>query len=91
MTLAWANKDPDEVLDYKLDWSARLGAGNTIVTSIWIVPAGLTKDSDVFTTTTTTIWLSGGVLGVRYELTNRITTTGGHTMDQSVHLRVAAK
>lgn len=90
MSLTWPFKDPDEVLDYQLDWSARL-AGDTIATSTWIVPANITKDSDSNTTTTTTIWLSGGTLGDLVEITNRITTAAGRTMDQSVRLKIKAK
>lgn len=90
MSLTWPFKDPDEVLDYQLDWSARL-AVDTIATSTWIVPANITKDSDSNTTTTTTIWLSGGTLGDLVEITNRITTAAGRTMDQSVRLKIKAK
>ena len=45
MALEWDFKDPDEVLDYRVDWSARLD-GDTIASSTWEVLAGLTKDSD---------------------------------------------
>jgi hypothetical protein len=64
--LVWPTKDPDEILDCKLDWSARLD-GDTINTSTWIVPTGITKTSDTKTTSTTTIWLQGGTLGQTYE------------------------
>lgn len=90
MALSWDAKDPDEVLDYTIDWTARL-AGDTIAASTWVVPAGITKDSDSFTTTGTVIWLSAGAIGEAYELTNRIDTAGGRTMDQTVKLKVKAK
>lgn len=54
MALTWPDKDPDEVLDYQLDWGTRLGT-DTIVTSTWVVPTGITKNSDTHLTTTTTI------------------------------------
>jgi hypothetical protein len=89
--LKWPKKDPDEVLDYVLDWSARLD-GDTIATSIWIVDEALTKDSDSFTDSTTTIWLSGGTAPARaLQLTNRVTTAGGRTKDQTVTLDIAQK
>lgn len=90
MALSWPYKDPDEVLDYQIDWSARL-VEDTIVSSTWIVPDGITKDSDTYTTTSTTIWLSGGTLGASLAFTNRVETDGGRTMDQSVGLKVKAK
>lgn len=90
MALTWPDKDPEEVLDYQIDWTDRLD-GDTIATSAWTVPTGITQNSNTFTTTATTIWLSGGTLDERYELTNRITTAGGRTMDQSVRVKIKAK
>ena len=83
----WPIKDPDDVLDYSIDWTARL-AGDTISSSIWIVPAGITKDSDSNTDSISTIWLSAGTVGQRYNITNRITTVAGRTIDNTVSLIV---
>lgn len=85
---SWPPKDPDEVLDYELDWSARLGA-DVIATSEFSIAAGdVVKDDDDKTDTTTKIWLSGGTVGGDNLVRNRITTTGGRTMDQTVRLKV---
>lgn len=92
--LVWPPKDPDEVLDYEIDWTARLSSdtiSNSPLSSIWILPDGLIKDDDLQTDSTTTIWLSGGTLGSSYVLTNRIKTVGGRTMDQSVKLQIKSK
>ena len=78
-------KDPDAVLDYAVDWSTWLPEGDTIATSTWTVPTGITKDSDSHDDTTVTIWLSGGTLGETYELVNRVTTAAGRT-DDSTHI-----
>lgn len=86
---SWPLKDPDEVLDYTIDWSARLDTGETITASTWVVPPGITKDSDTFASTATVIWLSGGTAGSTYALTNRITTSDSRTMDMSVQLPVS--
>jgi hypothetical protein len=88
--LKWPFKDPDEVLDYGIDWTARL-AGDTIQTSTWIIPAGITKVSDSSTSTSTEIWLSGGAIGASLQITNRVVTSGGRTMDQSVTLLIKSK
>lgn len=88
--LTWPFKDPNEVLDYVVDWSERLDS-DTITSSQWLVPAGITKDSDTITTTTTTIWLSGGTEATSYTFVNRIITAGGRTMDQSIKLKVKTK
>ena len=102
----WPPKDPDEVLDYEIDWSdpdaPRLATGDTIASSTWLAgdplsqtwPAEtgwLVKDSDTTTTTKSIIWLSGGTLGETYALTCRITTAQGRTHDCSVKLQIKAK
>lgn len=89
--LSWPSKDPDEVLDYQLDWGDRLD-GDTIVSSDWtITGTGLTVMLESIAATRTTIWLSGGVLTTEYSLLNRITTTAGRTMDQTVRLKIKSK
>ena len=77
--------DPADLLDFVLDWTTWL-AGDTIATSAWTVPAGITKDSDVNTPTTATIWLRNATLGKRYVVTNHITTAGGRGKDQSIEI-----
>lgn len=91
--LKWPDKDPDELLDYEINWAARLD-GDTIVGSTWIIPDGITQEPDfgaAFTGSATTIWLSGGILSEKYELTNRIETAGGRIMDQSALIRIRSK
>lgn len=83
-----AVKDPDAVLDYQFDWTAWLD-GDTISSSSWVVPAGLTNDADVNTTATATVWLSGGTAGSAYDVVNRIVTAGGRTEDRT--LRIVCK
>lgn len=92
MPLTWPDKDPDEVLDYVLNWTARL-AGDTITSSTWFVPDDIDLDSDSFTDTATTVWLSGGDLSntTGHDLTNRITTAGGRTMEQTVRIRSVSR
>lgn len=90
MSLSWPYKDPDEILDYNLNWLDRL-AGDTITGSTWIVPTGLVEDSSSFQDTSTEIWLSGGVLGEKYGVQNRVTTAGGRTFDQTVTLLIKTR
>lgn len=67
-------KDPDEILDYEIDWAAELESGESISTSTWTVPDGITEDSSTNSTTTTTIVLSGGTAGEEYIITNKVVT-----------------
>jgi len=82
MALKWPPKDPDEVLDYDVEWEARL-AGDTIQTSTWVMPSGpvgtLEQVNDSFTDDVATIWFAAGVLGATYSVLNRIVTAGGRS------------
>jgi hypothetical protein len=89
------SKDPASKLDYLLDWSDWLPSGDTISSSSWAIDvapdaslavAGSPAPSN--TTTTTTVWLTGGTLGQRYILRNRVVTAGGRTEDKSVAIDV---
>jgi hypothetical protein len=80
-------KDPDAVLDYAIDWSDWLGS-DTISTSTWTVPTGITEDSESETTTVATIWLSGGTAGVKYDLVNEIVTAGSRTANRTIRIDV---
>lgn len=82
-------KDPDSIEWMPVvPWSGRL-AGDTISTSNYSVPAGLTKEDEQNDTDSTKVKLSGGTLGKSYVIVNQITTTGGETLDYSfkVHIR----
>lgn len=95
--LIWPAKDPDELLDFGIDWSDKLG-NDTIATSEWIIgsDSALVKENEAFDDTTATVWLSGGELadpvkGTLYSVTNRITTDGGRIFDETVRLRVRTR
>jgi hypothetical protein len=86
MSLTWPAKDPDEKLDYVLNWAARLGT-DTISASAWVsTPSGLTLSDAAFTNTTATIWIESGEAGKIYKVSNRITTAGGRIMEETVNI-----
>lgn len=80
-------KDPDATLDYKVDWSSWLGT-DTIASATWVVPSGLNEVTSGNTTTTATVWLSGGTLKKTYLVTSRITTAAGRINDYSFNVSV---
>lgn len=80
-------KDPDATLDYMVDWSSWMVSGDSIVSSTWIVPVGIVKASDSYTSTTATVWLSGGAVGSEYSVTNRVVTTQGRIDDRTIVIR----
>lgn len=87
---AWPAKDPDDVLDFSLDWSDVLAAdaNDTIESVAWTVPGDLTKESQAEAGAISTIWLSGGEAGTRYQIGCLLTTTGGRTYDRTIELTV---
>lgn len=76
-------KDPDAVLDYGFDWSTWLASGETISTSVWDVPTGITEGNKEKGDTSTKIWLSGGEAGETYTIANKVTTSAERTDERS--------
>ena len=92
MSLKKFSQDPDEVLDYTLDWSDWLPNGDVITSATATGEAGLTVGATVsFTTTTTTVWLSGGTAGSEYDVSVHVVTTGGREGDRSITLQIKEK
>lgn len=74
-------KNVSAFLDYKLDWTDELySAGaplDSAVSAGWIVPSGITAVATALAGPTATIWLSGGVPGDVYTVTNLLWTSSG--------------
>jgi len=82
------NKDPEAIENFTVDWTQALN-GDTIASSTWSVPTGITQAAASNTTTQATIKLSGGVLGASYAVVNRITTTtSGETLDETLNIYI---
>lgn len=84
-------KDPNEALDFSVDWRKALASGDTIDASEWTI-AGIgtafTEFDGGFGETGTTRRLSSGEDGFDYTITNRITTDAGRTHEISFRLLV---
>lgn len=96
--------DPQAVRTYGVYWGNNLAHGDTIASSNWTVPTGLTKVSEGvneaevieanFTYpigTVAQVRLSGGTAGVDYTLLCHIITTAGDEDDQTVIIRAVDK
>jgi hypothetical protein len=83
-------KDPSAVLDYVFDWSAWLTDGETISTRTITATTGITVASSAITgsSTTVTVWLSGGTAGATYYVTCAIVTSASRTDERTVTIRV---
>lgn len=75
-------KDPDSTIRVPFYWASQL-AGETISTSDFVLPDGLTEGTNSGTGSTRATLVSGGDCGAKYRITNRITTSGGRTLDQT--------
>ena len=84
--------DPNDVKEYTANWEAEMNrTSDTIATSVWAIDSGTaTIDSDTNTTTSATVWLSAATAGPVHAR-NRITTTGGRTLDQTLILTVESR
>jgi len=75
MAFKWPDKDPEEILDYPLDWVDWLITGralddSTVVQDGTSTPGGLSDitimGASTYTTTQSIVWLSGGTIGETY-------------------------
>lgn len=97
MLIYWPSKDPDEVVDYAIDWSRRIDGQDYIVDSQWVAETPAVQGSpamgpyaDSFGGKTTVVWLEGGSLGTRASFTNTVTTFAGRVLQQSVSILMEA-
>ena len=74
----WAEQDVAARLDYSEDWTEFIVAGDFIVSSDWAAdsPEVLLSDPSI-TGALTTVWVSGGVAGKTYRISNTIVTDAG--------------
>lgn len=91
--IVWPSKDPDEVLDYAIDWSLRLGIDRiTAATFTLTTAAGMTvEDSDHDNKTVSVVTLSGGTAGQRGKVLCQIETEDGQTLQQTATILVKAR
>lgn len=103
MSYKWPNKDPDEVLDYSVDWSRWLGTGVTISSVAWFVDNasnvktafgagtvvnGLQNVAQTNTTTVATINLGLGTANKEYKIYCRITDSSGSVAERVIKLPI---
>ena len=87
----YALKDANASLDYTINWADWLASGDSLSESTWLVDgpdSGLSLDASGNTSTTTTIWLSGGTSTYIYTVTNRVTSACGRIDDKSIRVTI---
>lgn len=103
MSYKWPSKDPDETLDYSVDWSRFLGDEDSISTVTWFVDDadgvktqldageivyGIQNITQTKTNTVATINLGLGVNNRQYKFTCNMTDTSGNTAERVIKLRI---
>lgn len=82
-------KQPAEVQDYDIDFSAYLTFhADTAVSHVVIVDPGITLMSSTLNAGVVKVWLSGGASKTSYKVTARLTTTGGRVKEAEIVVRV---
>lgn len=81
-------KGPNETRDVPIDWSDDLPDGVTITGSTFTPSTGLTVDSSTFNNTATAVRLTGGILGRRYTVRNRVSLSDGEVFEYEFRVRV---
>lgn len=103
MSYRWPNKDPDETLDYSVDWSRFLGTGVTLTSVQWyvdnesgvktLIGAGQTVNtiqnvSQTNTATVATINIGSGTNNIEYKFYCRVTDSSGSQAERVIKLRI---
>lgn len=84
-------KAVQETADWTMNWDSPNLGTDTIASSVWTVSDPdllMNAQQPSFTSNTATVWLSGGISGKLYIVTNVITTAGGRTIPASFILNV---
>lgn len=82
-------KDPQDVVDYPVEWADVLELdGDTLTSATWTFPEGLTKQADAIAGTQAVVWIAGGTDGERYEISCLVVTAGGRTYDRTFSIVV---
>ena len=85
-------KDPDSLQrTFGIDWAAFL-EGLTFASSVWVVVAGtVIITSNTTSTTFSLVELSGGTVGEKCALRNRVTRSDGEMDDQTIYVKIKEK
>lgn len=89
--MAIISKDPDEKLDYAIDWSKWLPAGDSVADADWTAPEGITvasSPSPSLASNKAIVWLEGGSPGRTYKVLCRMTSAQGRIAERSLTIYV---
>jgi hypothetical protein len=89
--MRYIQQTPASVLDYTVDYTCDLGV-DTIISSSWAASSpDCTLSNAGFTTTSATVFLTGGVPQNIYTITNTVITAGGRTFQETLQYDCVAQ
>ena len=86
----WGKKDPDEVIDYGIEYSGSLVEGESLVSAVFtfIDQAGCTKANEGVVGSQAKVRISAGTAGLNMLIECRVTTAFGEILEDRAKLRV---
>jgi hypothetical protein len=88
-TLAVMTKDPDETLDYDVDFVRWLPVSDTITSAVAeITDTTATITQTDVSSTSIKVWITGGTAGDNGKVTVRATTDQGRVKEASFRIRI---
>ena len=84
----WITQDPQDRLDYLLNYADAIPEDDFITSSTWTCDDGITVEDGGISDRTVTFWASGGVAKENYRATNHIITMDGREIDFTVGFRI---
>lgn len=85
-------KDPQAIVDYRVDWTAALGGEVSLTASVWEVrpvePGGVALVESSLEGSLATARVAGGLPGHSYAVGNTVTLSDGSVDERSLLLRV---
>lgn len=95
--MIFKEQDPNEILDYTVDYSDVLADGESIVSSVWFVSGSIELGIGIyvptFSASAATCWLLSGSIPSDSKVTNRVTTNNvpARTFERSFIVRTVDK
>lgn len=87
-------QQPNELLDRDIDFSSLFlsGLGDTAPgpggVTVTVEPPGLTVDDFALNQGIVKVWLTGGISGMTYKITARVTTAAGRVKEAEIAVKV---
>lgn len=81
-------KTTTEIVDIVMNWTNALDTGDSISSSAWTVPSGITGSNQASSAFTTSIRLTSGTTARIYALTNTVTLVSGQKYQSPLTVQI---